>query len=143
VRLVAPLCLVLPLLILALTSPPSRAGCGSQVLNDGAFVGNGNGISGEPPVRQGGINGPFCDMACAGNSNELCGGPNRLNLYNYTGSTTATVLPSVGGWLSLGCFRYAILLRLGFPTRHSCTPAETLLQNDLSETRSSLTSASP
>ncbi|TFK51378.1 copper radical oxidase [Heliocybe sulcata] len=26
-----------------------------------------------------------CDMTCAGNSSEYCGGPNRLNLYNYTG----------------------------------------------------------
>jgi hypothetical protein len=32
-------------------------------------------------------------MACAGNSAELCGGPNRLNVYNYTG----TDLPTSGG----------------------------------------------
>lgn len=27
-----------------------------------------------------------CNMVCAGNSSEFCGGPNRLNVYNYTGS---------------------------------------------------------
>ena len=34
-----------------------------------------------------------CDMACSGNSGETCGGPNRLNVYNYTG----TGLPATGG----------------------------------------------
>lgn len=29
-------------------------------------------------------------MACAGNSGEICGGPNRLSLYRYSGSTTTT-----------------------------------------------------
>ncbi|KAF9220620.1 copper radical oxidase-like protein [Gyrodon lividus] len=37
-----------------------------------------------------------CDMTCAGNSSEFCGGPDRLNLYNYT-STLSTVPPSGGG----------------------------------------------
>ena len=32
-------------------------------------------------------------MPCIGNSSEFCGGPNRLNLYNYTG----TDLPGGGG----------------------------------------------
>ena len=27
-------------------------------------------------------------MVCAGNSSEYCGGPDRLNLYNYTGTLT-------------------------------------------------------
>ena len=27
-------------------------------------------------------------MTCAGNSSEYCGGPNRLNLYNYTATLT-------------------------------------------------------
>ncbi|KAF8151649.1 hypothetical protein B0H34DRAFT_801346 [Crassisporium funariophilum] len=27
-----------------------------------------------------------CTMVCAGNSSEFCGGPNRLNAYNYTGT---------------------------------------------------------
>ncbi|KAA1470743.1 copper radical oxidase [Dentipellis sp. KUC8613] len=34
-----------------------------------------------------------CDMTCSGNSSEFCGGPNRLNIYNYTG----TDLPPVSG----------------------------------------------
>lgn len=34
-----------------------------------------------------------CDMTCAGDVTEFCGGPNRLNVYNYTG----TGLPSQGG----------------------------------------------
>src|SRR6266851_4167521 len=33
-----------------------------------------------------------CNMACSGNSSETCGGPNRLNVYNYTG----TNLPPIG-----------------------------------------------
>ena len=27
-----------------------------------------------------------CSMTCNGNSSEICGGPNRLNVYNYTGT---------------------------------------------------------
>ncbi|KAH9987623.1 copper radical oxidase [Russula compacta] len=33
-----------------------------------------------------------CSMVCSGNSSEICGGPDRLNVYNYTG----TNLPSTG-----------------------------------------------
>ena len=33
-----------------------------------------------------------CSMVCSGNSSEFCGGPGRLNAYNYTG----TNLPSPG-----------------------------------------------
>ena len=28
-------------------------------------------------------------MTCAGNSSEYCGGPNRLNLYNHTGTASS------------------------------------------------------
>ncbi|KAI6024210.1 copper radical oxidase-like protein [Pisolithus marmoratus] len=60
-----------------------------------------------------------CGMTCAGNSSEYCGGPNRLNLYNYTGSLTTTgntgggggtgtslfVIPSLSGnWTYAGCY---------------------------------------
>ena len=31
-----------------------------------------------------------CNMVCAGNSSEYCGGPNRLNMYNYTGTLTTS-----------------------------------------------------
>ncbi len=57
-------------------------------------------------------------MACSGNANEICGGPNRLNVYSFGGGTTsssssssatststsstATSLPS--GWSYQGCY---------------------------------------
>ncbi|KAJ5128084.1 exo-beta-1-3-glucanase [Penicillium atrosanguineum] len=37
-----------------------------------------------------------CDMACAGNSAEICGGPNRLDLYQYgTAVSTTTSITTV------------------------------------------------
>lgn len=36
-----------------------------------------------------------CNMLCAGNSTEYCGGPNRLNMYNYTGTDLPTDRKSV------------------------------------------------
>ncbi|TDL23452.1 hypothetical protein BD410DRAFT_838937 [Rickenella mellea] len=56
--------------------------CGTQISNYGA------------PATDG------CTMACQGNANELCGGPNRLNVYNYTGTlstTPVTTNPGNGG----------------------------------------------
>jgi glucan 1,3-beta-glucosidase len=44
--------------------------------------------------------GALCNMACAGNSAETCGGPNRLDLYQCTvGSSTSgsAVATSTGG----------------------------------------------
>ncbi|KAJ6556620.1 copper radical oxidase, partial [Mycena vulgaris] len=38
-----------------------------------------------------------CSMLCAGNSMELCGGPNRLSMYNYTGSDRPTGPVGGGG----------------------------------------------
>ncbi|KAJ7244340.1 glyoxal oxidase N-terminus-domain-containing protein [Mycena rebaudengoi] len=38
-----------------------------------------------------------CNMLCAGNSLELCGGPNRLTMYNYTGSDRPTGPVGGGG----------------------------------------------
>ena len=36
-----------------------------------------------------------CNMPCAGNSTETCGGPNRLTTYNYTlGIATTTTVAS-------------------------------------------------
>ena len=47
-----------------------------------------------------------CDMNCAGNKFELCGGPFRLTTFNYT-SQAASVPPATAnlpaGWASLGC----------------------------------------
>jgi hypothetical protein len=43
-----------------------------------------------------------CGMLCSGNSSEYCGGPNRLNLYNYTGTPPTTTTTSSGtGTVSL------------------------------------------
>lgn len=38
-----------------------------------------------------------CNMACNGNSSEICGGPNRLSVYNYTGSDLPTNTGGGGG----------------------------------------------
>ncbi|KAI6128107.1 copper radical oxidase-like protein [Pisolithus croceorrhizus] len=58
-----------------------------------------------------------CDMTCAGNASEYCGGPDHLNLYNYTGTPATTdntgggtsteffITPSLsGGWTYGGCY---------------------------------------
>ena len=51
-----------------------------------------------------------CNMLCTGNSSEYCGGPNRLNLYNYSTVVVPPppsgpiIVPSVGLWKSLGCY---------------------------------------
>lgn len=34
-------------------------------------------------------------MVCQGNSSTLCGGPDRLNVYNFTGTITGP--PIIGG----------------------------------------------
>ena len=38
-----------------------------------------------------------CDMVCAGNSSEYCGGPNRLSLYNYTQTLPTSLAVGSGG----------------------------------------------
>ncbi|KAG6836636.1 hypothetical protein H0H93_005663 [Arthromyces matolae] len=38
-----------------------------------------------------------CSMLCLGNSEEFCGGPNRLNVYNYTGTNLPPQNPGNGG----------------------------------------------
>jgi uncharacterized protein (DUF2141 family) len=59
-----------------------------------------------------------CDMACNGNATEICGGPDRLSLYDYnnaiatytvsasTASSTssAAATPTIPGWVGLGCY---------------------------------------
>jgi WSC domain len=56
-----------------------------------------------------------CSMACQGNSSEICGGGNRLTVYNYTrpsstassSSSLAVATPSTvppPGWNFLGCY---------------------------------------
>lgn len=36
-------------------------------------------------------------MPCQGNATEFCGGPNRLNVYNFTGVLTVPPTPPAGG----------------------------------------------
>ncbi|KZW03188.1 copper radical oxidase [Exidia glandulosa HHB12029] len=50
-----------------------------------------------------------CNMACGGNSTELCGGPNRLNVFFSNvppppRPPPPAELPSHGLWESIGCF---------------------------------------
>src|ERR1700722_11586626 len=49
-----------------------------------------------------------CDMPCTGNPSEACGAGNRLNVYDNGGTPPPlpSVVPSVGQWVSLGCYRY-------------------------------------
>lgn len=35
-------------------------------------------------------------MACAGNAEQLCGGPNRLNMYSYGGDDLPPITPPAG-----------------------------------------------
>jgi hypothetical protein len=61
-----------------------------------------------------------CNMACAGNTSQICGGPNRLSVYNYTGTLPTTppggdgVLPVTTGlpapWSYSACYVYVNLL---------------------------------
>ncbi|KIM25969.1 hypothetical protein M408DRAFT_202977 [Serendipita vermifera MAFF 305830] len=48
-----------------------------------------------------------CTMPCAGNTLEICGGSNRLNILSYTGSSLPSgpsQVPSVGDWDLKGCY---------------------------------------
>jgi hypothetical protein len=51
-----------------------------------------------------------CNMACNGNSNQLCGGPGALNLYvnnNYQFTEgPASVVQSYNGWEVTQCWQY-------------------------------------
>ena len=45
-------------------------------------------------------------MACAGDGSELCGGPNRLNMYHSNstnGFALPAVVPSYGNFVYIGC----------------------------------------
>ena len=80
-------------------------------------------VSGTTPTQTG------CSMTCSGNSSEFCGGPDRLNVYHFTGTLpgppvtnpppagggggggTSNVKPVVEGlpspWKYSGCYVYA------------------------------------
>ncbi|KAF4635308.1 hypothetical protein G7Y89_g2796 [Cudoniella acicularis] len=53
--------------------------------------------------------GTSCNMACAGNTNEICGGPSFLSVY-YTGTLTVYQPPTAqktnlpGSWVYQGCY---------------------------------------
>ena len=48
-----------------------------------------------------------CDMPCSGNKTELCGGNNRLSVYNLTTYVPPTTVKQVGTYLSQGCYNEA------------------------------------
>ena len=69
-----------------------------------AWLGCGNNINspGAPTSQS------ACNQACIGNNAEVCGGPDALQMYKFTGTYPigASVVPSVGTWISSGCYRY-------------------------------------
>ncbi|KAG8830917.1 hypothetical protein FRC17_004067 [Serendipita sp. 399] len=55
-----------------------------------------------------------CNKACSGDSTTLCGGPNRLNVYKYTGSSPLappTTLETYSDWKSKGCYADSVFTR--------------------------------
>jgi hypothetical protein len=48
----------------------------------------------------------LCNMACLGNSAETCGGPNRLDLYQYSGASL-----EMKKWNFLGCYSDSVAAR--------------------------------
>ncbi|KFY89652.1 hypothetical protein V500_05562 [Pseudogymnoascus sp. VKM F-4518 (FW-2643)] len=58
-----------------------------------------------------------CSMTCPGNVNELCGGPNRLNVFESTATSPATsAVPTssavaVAGWTAGGCYTDTVAAR--------------------------------
>lgn len=45
-----------------------------------------------------------CNMACSGDSTQVCGGPNRLSVYSSTSSSPPGTNPGPPGWTSVGCY---------------------------------------
>ena len=56
-------------------------------------------------------------MVCTGNADELCGGPNRLNVFENSQITGPVVNPGPGAWGTMGCYRYEFLI---IPLSGSC-----------------------
>ncbi|OCK77470.1 WSC-domain-containing protein [Lepidopterella palustris CBS 459.81] len=52
-----------------------------------------------------------CTMPCAGNASEFCGGPSRINVYNYTSYVYPVIVQSVGKYNLQGCFVDSIATR--------------------------------
>jgi WSC domain len=55
-------------------------------------------MSGSSPASSG------CNMACAGNSAEMCGGPALLNVYNNTAYIYPGAVPQAGAYSLLSCY---------------------------------------
>ncbi|KAJ7583869.1 hypothetical protein C8J56DRAFT_1054387 [Mycena floridula] len=87
---------------MGLSSPTTIEACTSACFN-GGFQFSGTEFSDEcycdTVISNGGAPMPLtdCSMLCSGNSSEFCGGPNRLNLYNYTGTDLPHTGPPGGG----------------------------------------------
>ncbi|KAF8241858.1 WSC-domain-containing protein [Wilcoxina mikolae CBS 423.85] len=45
-----------------------------------------------------------CDMDCTGNPLQVCGGPNRLTVYENSDYISPEIISIVGNWSSLGCY---------------------------------------
>jgi len=45
-----------------------------------------------------------CNMACAGDSTQPCGGPSRLNLFHSTAMVGPQTNPGVNGFVHMGCY---------------------------------------
>jgi hypothetical protein len=100
------------IILAALTSFCSMIDCGNAIGGTGTLVTDG------------------CTMVCAGDSAHFCGGPNRLNVYDYKGflgagpsttstqttsttnaastTTTTTAKSTATGWSLLGCYTDAV-----------------------------------
>jgi hypothetical protein len=62
-----------------------------------------------------------CDMACQGNASTLCGGPNRLEVYNFTGTLSGppVVNPPGGGGGGADPNAHPVLMGLPTPWNYS------------------------
>jgi hypothetical protein len=53
------------------------------------------------------VNDASCNMACAGNGNEVCGGPARLSVWSASAPSTQTApvtVPTAGTFANIGCY---------------------------------------
>ena len=53
-----------------------------------------------------------CNSPCTGNSSEICGGQNRLSVYNLTTSVPPTTVKAVGSYALSGCYNDTASQRL-------------------------------
>lgn len=72
------------------------------------------------------LNQTGCDMSCSGDSSMVCGGMSRLSVYNYTMQIPTIIVPSVGTYLSKGCYTEGSSMRAldGFSFTNSTLTAE-------------------